>query len=159
MTERALNANRDQAALVEETGQSDHGVRTQQRDGHGGIVEVHFPALQGADRGTRQALDIHLEPGLERCLRAQARAEPAVRGAREGLVKSERAAPEIFVTESGVAEDVPPFAELLQRVQVRREVGEVTCGGGYRDRDGQTGQSGRGQQANHVNIPLSFFRE
>ena len=101
------------AGAIHETAHADDGIELEQRERHGGIVEIHASRLQHGNERRRQGRHIDLEPEPERGFRAQARADAAVRGACDRLVQTQRTAPEFLVAERVEAKRVAAARELL----------------------------------------------
>ena len=83
------------------------------------LVEELLPQRRG------QSLGVDLQPEPERSRRREARADAAVRGARDGLVETQRRAPELLVAEGLVPERLASLLEHLLgvlRYRVTRRV-------------------------------------
>jgi hypothetical protein len=103
VTQRARDADVAHRAVgVRDRFDADHRVRGEQRLGDRGIVEVDLAGLQRRDDIAWQGVDIDLDAERERGGRADT---------EQGAVELERVAPEIFVSESIVAERLPTLRD------------------------------------------------
>ncbi len=162
MAQRALDADRAELALVEETGDADDGVEAQESDRGRWSVEVDLAALEGCDQIGRQAVRVDLEADRQSGARTDAGAHAAERLTGDRLVEAQRAAPEGFVAEGVVAEDLAALGDHLPRVALdglvegvlRRFVGGDGAGGRlilggascglFRSRPSRGGEQGAG---------------
>src|SRR6476661_3968449 len=99
MAEGALDPDRLERVAGENAGYAYDGIQLEQRDGDRRIVEVDAAFLNLLEQIAGKRVDIDLQADGERRPRAHAWSHASERGALDGLMQSQRIAPEGLIAE------------------------------------------------------------